>query len=107
MLESVDKLSAKDLTQHLAGKEEPLGCRNPVGEIERQAAGGNDAMDMGVNFEFLTPGVQHTEEADLCTEMLGIARDLEKGFRSGAQQEIVYDFLGFQDTRGNMTGKLE
>ena len=34
LLESVDKLSAKDSTQHLAGKEIPLGCGNPVSVIE-------------------------------------------------------------------------
>jgi len=34
LLESVDKLSTKDLAQHLAGEEEPLGCGNPVGVIE-------------------------------------------------------------------------
>jgi hypothetical protein len=28
--EGVDKLSAKDFSQHLAGEKEPLGCSNPV-----------------------------------------------------------------------------
>ena len=41
-------------------------------------------MDMGVKFEFLTPGMQHAEEADFCTEMLGISRDFQKGFRTRA-----------------------
>jgi hypothetical protein len=107
LLESVDKLSAKDSTQNLAGKKEPLGCRNPVGVIERQAAGGNDAMDMRVGHELLTPSVQNTEEADFCTEMFGIARDFEKGFRTSAKQEIVDDLLVLQDQRGQMTGKRE
>ncbi len=107
LLESVDKLSTKDLAQHLAGKEEPLGCRNPVGVIERQAAGGNDAMHMRVNVEFLTPGVQDAEEADFCTEMLGIARDFQEAFRTGAKQEIVDDFLVLQNQRGQMTRKCE
>jgi hypothetical protein len=31
LLERVDKLSAKDLTQHLAGKKVPLGSNHPVG----------------------------------------------------------------------------
>jgi len=53
-LESVDELSAKDLTQHLARKKEPLGRGNPVGVIERQTAGGNDAMDMRVNASTLS-----------------------------------------------------
>jgi hypothetical protein len=45
-------------------------------------------MDVRVNFEFLRPGVQDAEEADFCTEMLGIARNFEKGFGTGAKQEI-------------------
>src|SRR5437870_11747858 len=44
MLKSVDKLSAKDLTQHPAAREAPLGCRNPEGAIERQAAAGHAAL---------------------------------------------------------------
>ena len=50
-------------------------------------------MDMGVGCEFLTPGVQHAEEADLGSEMSGIASDFEKGFRAGAEQQIVDDLL--------------
>ena len=53
-------------------------------------------MDMRVNFEFLTPGVQHAEEADFCAEMLGIA-GFEKGFGAAAKQEIVDDLLVLQD----------
>src|SRR6266403_2360322 len=93
LLESVDKLSAKDFTQHFAGKKEPLGCGNPVSVIERQSTGGNDAMDMRVHVEFLTPGMQYAEEADFCTEMLRIASDFQKGFRTGAKQKIVDDLL--------------
>src|SRR5260370_14128604 len=105
--EGIDKLSAKDFTQHFVGKKEPLGCGNPVRVIGRESAGGNDAMNMGMSFEFLTPGVQHAEEADLCTEMLGIASDFQKGFRTTAKQEIVEDLLVLQDQRGQMTGKRE
>ncbi len=43
-------------------------------------------MYMRVKFESLTPGMQHAEEADLRTEMLGIARDFQKCFRTGAKQ---------------------
>ena len=64
-------------------------------------------MDMGVSFEFLTPGVQHAEEADFCPEMLGIASDFQKGFRTGAKQEIVEELLVLQHQRGQMTGKRE
>src|SRR5258708_4173263 len=64
-------------------------------------------MYMRVKFEFLTPGMQHAEEADLCTEMLRIVRDLQKSFRTGAKQEIVDDLLVLQDQGSQMTRKCE
>jgi hypothetical protein len=59
--------------------------------IEGQAAGGDDAMDMGVKLELLVPGVQHTEEADLSTEMSGIAGDFQKCFGTGPEQQTIDD----------------
>ena len=56
-------------------------------------------MDMRVKFEFLTRAVQHAEEADFRAEMLGIACDFQKGFRTGAKQEIVEDLLVLQHQR--------
>src|ERR1700692_4818680 len=53
-------------------------------------------MDMRVKLEFLIPGVQHAEEADLRTEVFWITCDLQKRFRAGAKQEIVDDLLILQ-----------
>ena len=53
-------------------------------------------MDMRMKLEFLTPGVQHAEETNFCAEMTGIASNFEKGFRTGAEQEIVDDLLVLQ-----------
>jgi len=50
-------------------------------------------MHMRVKFEFLTPGVQHAEEADLCAKMLGIAGHFAQCFCTGSEQEIVDDLL--------------
>jgi len=46
-----------------------------------------------VQFEFLTPGVQHAEEANFCAKMFGIAGNFEQGFCTGSEQEIVDDLL--------------
>ncbi len=67
-----------------------------MGVIERKSAGGNDAMDMGVKPELLTPGVQHGEEADFRAEVSGIASDFQKRFRTGTEQQIVEDLLVLQ-----------
>jgi len=48
--------------------------------IERESAGGDDAVDMGMKREFLLPGMQHAEEADLSPEMAGVTSHFQKGF---------------------------
>ena len=64
-------------------------------------------MDMRVKAEFLIPGVQHAEEADLRAEMFGIAGDFQKGFRTGAKQEIVDGLLVLQSQWRQLTRERE
>src|SRR5208282_1500298 len=98
-LESGDKLAAKDATEHPDGKEEGIARFDPAGTVEGESAGGHHTMDMGVMFELLIPSVEHAKEADLGTEMFGIASDFEKGFGTGLQQEMVEDLLVLQSQR--------
>jgi len=53
-------------------------------------------MDMGVKPELLAPSMQHGEEADFRAKVSWIASDFEKSFRTGAEQQIVDDFLVLQ-----------
>jgi len=106
-LERFVELAAKDSAEHLDGKKEVVAWSDPARVIGRQPTGRHHAMYMRMKFEFLSPTVQHAEEADFCTEMLGIARDFQKGFRTGAKQEVVEDLLVLQDQRGQMTRKRE
>lgn len=62
---------------------------------------------MRVHFELLTPGMQHTEEADFRTEVFRVARHFEEGFRTGAKQKIVEDLLVLQDQWRQTTGQGE
>src|SRR5260370_475697 len=95
-LESGNKLAAKDATEHLDGKKEGIASFDPVRVIGGESAGRNHAMDMRMKFEFLTPSVQHAEEADLGSEVWRIASYFEKGFRTGAKQKVVDDLLVLQ-----------
>src|SRR5258708_16155154 len=95
-LESRNKLATKDATEHLDGKKEVVASFDPVRVVSGESAGRNHAMDMRVKFELLIPSVQHAEEANLRTEMSRIASDFEKGFRTGAKQEIVDELLILQ-----------
>lgn len=44
--------------------------------IRSEAAGSDDAVDMGMKLQSLIPGMKDAEEADLCTQMARSARDL-------------------------------
>jgi len=77
----------------LDGKKEVRTGSNPAGVIERESAGGDNAVDMGMKLELLVPGVKHAEEADLGPEMSGVASDLEKSFCTGTKQQTIDHFL--------------
>src|ERR1700675_1020314 len=64
-------------------------------------------MNMRMNIELLTPRVQHAEEANLCAEVSRIASDFEKGFGTGAEQEIVEDLLVLQNQWRQAAGECE
>src|SRR5260221_8065915 len=64
-------------------------------------------MDMGMKPELLVPGVQHTEETNLCTEVSGSASDCEKSFRAGTKQEIVDHLFVLQHHWGQVAGECE
>ena len=51
---------------------------------------------MRVLFEFLIPGVEHTEETDVSTEMFRITSDFEEGCGTSLPQERVQKFLVLQ-----------
>ena len=92
-LECRDELAAKDATENFDRKKEGVAWFAPAGAIGRESTCRHHAMHMRVKFEFLTPGVQHAEEADLCAKMFGIAGNFAQCFCTGSEQEIVDDLL--------------
>src|SRR6266478_5125536 len=105
--EGRDELATKNLTQYRFGQEVVVRRADPAGVIERETSGGHHAMDMGMKPELLVPGVQHTEETNLCTEVSGIASDFEKSFRAGTKQEIVDHLFVLQHHWGQVAGECE
>jgi hypothetical protein len=96
LLQSVDELAAKDPSQDLAGKKEAATGTDPAGVVGGKSSGSNDAMDMGMGLQLLTPGMQHAEEADLGPEMSRRASDFEQGFGTGTEQQAVEELLVLQ-----------
>jgi hypothetical protein len=74
---SGDELAPKHTAQYSDGQEEAWMRSNPAGVITGESAGGNDTVDMGMKLEFLIPGVEHAEEADVGSEMGAVASYFE------------------------------
>ena len=106
-LERGDELAAKHPPEHVNGKKEARVRSNPAGVIEREPAGGDDTVDMGMKQEFLVPGVQHAEKADLGPEMCGVPRHLQKGFCAGPQQQTIDDLFVLQSERSQLRRQSE
>ena len=83
--ESGDKLAAEDSTQHLDGQKEAIARGDPAPVIGGETARRNHTMQMGMVLEFLTPGMEHAEEADFGAEMARIARHFEQRFGTGPE----------------------
>ena len=76
-LEPSDELPAKYAPEHLDGEKESRARPNPTCAIEGEPTRRDDTVDVGMKLEFLVPGVQHAEEADLGTEMPGVTSHFE------------------------------
>ena len=83
--EACYKLAAKHAAEDLHGQEEIMLPGNPAGVILCQAAGRDDAVNMGMVQQLLIPGVQYAEESDLGAQVFRIAGDLEQSLGAGAE----------------------
>ena len=88
-LQEIEKFAAKDAAEDLDGEEEGILGMNPAGVAWVETAGGNDAVEMRMQSEVLSPGVQNAEEADLGSEVLWVGRNFEHGLGAGAEEQIV------------------
>ncbi len=105
--ETVDELAAKHPPEHGNGEKEARVRSNPVGVIEREPARGDDTVDMGMKLEFLVPGVEHTEEADLGSEMAGVTRHFQERFGAGTKQQTIDQFFVLQSQGSQLRRQSE
>ena len=64
--------------------------------IQREPAGGNDTVNVGMEEQVLSPGVQDRDDTDLSSEVFGIGCDFQQGLCAGGEQQIVKQTRVFQ-----------
>ena len=88
-MKEIEELAAKDAAEDLDGEEERILGMNPAGVAWIETAGGNNAVEMRMQSQVLSPGVQNAEEADLGSEVLGVGGNLKHGLGGGAEEQII------------------
>jgi hypothetical protein len=91
--ELLAELAAEDFAECPDRQEEAWRGIDPSGTIESQAAGRNDVVDMGMMLEVLSPGMEHTEESDVGSQVLGIASQFEHRRGAGSIEQVVEQSL--------------
>ena len=71
------------------GQAEVRPTRDPLGPVGRQAPRGQDTREMGMMMQWLAPGVEHGETADLGPKMLGVPGDILKRLGARTQEEPI------------------
>ncbi len=87
--EAVEKEPAEETRQHPHGQEEAGLAGDPARIVRRQAAAGNDDVDVRMVGQRRAPGVQYGGQADARAEMLRLGGDRGEGLRGGPEQEVV------------------
>jgi len=93
VFELIEELASEQRGHHPEGMKESLAARHPAATIRRQTSSGDDAVNMWMVHEVLSPGMENRYEADPCAEVLWIVGELHKSLRGRAEQEIVHDLL--------------
>ena len=106
-LQTSDELATEHAPQYGDGKEEARVGSNPTGVIAGESASGNDTVDMGMKLEFLVPGMEHAEEADVGSQMGGVTPDFQQGFGAGPEQQTVDEFPVLKGQRSQLRRQSE
>src|SRR5258708_7919027 len=96
--------AAEAAAECLDGQEEAARGIDPSGAAGSEPAGGNDVVDMGMMLEVLSPGIEHAEESDVGSQVLGIASQFEYRRGADAIEQIVEQPLVLQYKSGKFMG---
>ena len=87
--EAFEEEAAEQARQHAHGQEEAGLAGDPARPVRRQAAAGNDDVDMRMMGQRRAPGVEDGGQADARAQMLRIGGDGGQRLGGGPEQEVV------------------
>ena len=88
-MEKREILTAEDAAEDLGGEKEGILGMNPARVAWIEASCGNDAVEVRMQAQVLSPRMQNAEEADPGSEVLGVGCDFKHGLGAGAEEQII------------------
>ena len=107
LLQGVQKQSAEELAEDLNGEKEFAAARDPAFVIGGQATGGDNAVEVRMEVECLSPTMQYGKEAGGHAEMLGIGGNRQEGLGGGVEENVVDEFAVGEGNGGDGLGQGE
>ena len=92
----MQELATKQRAENAHRKEEAWPTGDPSGAVAGESSAGNEAVNVGMVFEGLAPGVQDGKDADLRTQVLRVPRNRAQCLRRSSKQNVVDHLLILQ-----------
>ncbi len=105
--QSSEELPSEETAEDSHGEKEAVSAVLPVRPVSRDAAAGDDAVDVGMVLEILAPGMLDGKDGDFGTEVPGRGGDLAKGLGRSLEQDAVDEPLVQQGERSDLPGNCE
>ena len=98
-LEQLDEFAVKDVAEDLQGWSPTRFTGNPAGAIGADSASADQAVRVGMMHQFLAPSVEHGQDADFGSQVLGVGNHFFERFRHCLKQDTVHDPFILQGER--------
>jgi hypothetical protein len=92
-LQTRHEFSSEYFAEHAYREKEPVRWMDPMRMIGGDAARRNDAVDVRVMLQILSPRVQYAQEADPGSQVLRISGDFDQCFGAYSENKIVENLL--------------
>ena len=95
LFQEKQKLTAKLAREH-PDRQKELSSGGSPSTLPTQPASGDNAVDVRVVHEVLTPGVEHCRQSGGSAEVFPVGAQLQQGFRYCPKEQLVGDILILQ-----------
>ena len=101
------KQAAEQTGEDSHRQEESCSTLDPPQAVGRESSAGNDAMEVRMVEQVLSPGVKYGEESDFGTQVLRIGGDDAQCLGCGTEKEAVDNPFVVKGNGGDLFGQRE